>query len=360
VTDVAFDVAVVGAGPAGAACALRLASRGLSVLLFNGGRRRGWREGEVLGPEAAELLVREVGCAIPPASLAIEARQSRWEASTPLGFETRVWSAAPAWVVDREALDRALCDAASAAGAHRINSAVTAVSRTAKGWLLSDGEQHVVSARFLVEATGRVSRSLACPDTARLFVDRLICQSAVVPRDSSHFPMMGIAATAWGWCYTVPLRGSRTFLSWFTDADLRNSPGAASLGTCLEAFGYPATTGVSAGRPGTVCARSSIRTRLWRGPWLAIGDAAWCLDPLSGDGISRAVSDGLAAADAIAASLQSGADEVLRQHALGRAAAFKSALLSRLRVYAAVPDWQDEPFWRRRKGASLVRSNPWP
>ena len=38
--------------------------------------------------------------------------------------------------------------------------------------------------------------------------------------------------------------------------------------------------------------------------WLAVGDAAWTLDPLSGAGVERAVRDGARAADALSESIR--------------------------------------------------------
>lgn len=343
------DVAIIGAGPSGAACARRLAIQGFSVALFKGRRRRGWHEGEVLGPRAVELLVKEAGCVLPPGSLAIEARESRWGDKTPSRFEYRFWHAAPAWVVDRAALDQALCDAAGGAGTHCIEATVKEVSRAWDGWLVTDEERQRWSARFLVEATGRVSRSLAHPEIGRLYLDRLVCHSAVIAGRGNDRPVMRVDATSSGWCYSVPLSRGRELLAWFTDADLRTAPDRAELGGCHAALSRPGVADpVGRSELRTICARTSIRTKLWSGRWLAIGDAAWALDPLSGDGTSRSLADGIAAADAIAASLRSGTDERLRQHALDRAAAFEAALRARRRVYGSVRTWPEEPFWKRR------------
>jgi len=95
-------------------------------------------------------------------------------------------------------------------------------------------------------------------------------------------------------------------------------------------------------------ARTSARRILWRGKWLAVGDAAWCMDPLSGGGIEQAVSDGIGAGRAVARALESGDDGTLRTHALSRARSFRLQLHLQRGYYAAERRWRDETFWLRR------------
>jgi Tryptophan halogenase len=95
-------------------------------------------------------------------------------------------------------------------------------------------------------------------------------------------------------------------------------------------------------------ARSSIRRLLWRESYLAIGDAACFIDPLSGTGIERAIEDGISAADALSTALTGGGPEQLRANAMRRARAFQDGLDLQRRYYGAVGRWADAPFWSRR------------
>jgi flavin-dependent dehydrogenase len=94
-------------------------------------------------------------------------------------------------------------------------------------------------------------------------------------------------------------------------------------------------------------ARTSVRTHLWRTRWLAIGDAAWFLDPLSGNGIERAIDDGVLAAQAISDAI-GGDPEALRVDALRRLKAFREAIAVQQRVYAVERRWVGSEFWLRR------------
>jgi flavin-dependent dehydrogenase len=88
---------------------------------------------------------------------------------------------------------------------------------------------------------------------------------------------------------------------------------------------------------------------------MAIGDAAWSLDPLSGTGVKRAVADGAAAAVAVSAALKDKDSELLRAHAHARAAAFGDGLAVQGRYYAMERRWRDQPFWSRRASSQGAR-----
>ena len=59
-------------------------------------------------------------------------------------------------------------------------------------------------------------------------------------------------------------------------------------------------------------ARTSIRRVLLRVGSMAVGDAAYFIDPLSGTGIERGLIDGVGAADALSAALEGGCSDPYR------------------------------------------------
>ena len=82
--------------------------------------------------------------------------------------------------------------------------------------------------------------------------------------------------------------------------------------------------------------------------WLAVGDAAACLDPLLSQGLTRALEDGIAAADAIAGAQagDAGAFNAYQDRVFAR---FTAGVRLRAGFYAAETRWPDAPFWRRRQ-----------
>jgi flavin-dependent dehydrogenase len=108
-------------------------------------------------------------------------------------------------------------------------------------------------------------------------------------------------------------------------------------------------------------ARTGARSLIWRDTWLSVGDAAWSIDPLSGAGIQRSLSEGFDAASAVAEFLETGEKSVLRRYALGVGASLRDALRRQRAYYQVERRWSGQPFWRRRieggvrqRGAHLV------
>ncbi|HMV66350.1 MAG TPA: tryptophan halogenase, partial [Myxococcota bacterium] len=83
-------------------------------------------------------------------------------------------------------------------------------------------------------------------------------------------------------------------------------------------------------------------------------------DPLAGQGVIKALDDGIRAADAIVATLRGDAG-ALHRYADDYAARFVAYRSVRARSYAAERRWCDRPFWRRRVDRSQdpALAAPW-
>jgi geranylgeranyl reductase family protein len=328
------DVLVVGGGPAGSATALLLARAGRDVLLLDRARfPRAKACGECLSPGARTALARlgldSVVQALEPARLL------GWDLGTPGGpvhaarFPGEV---GPGWGVDRARLDAALLQEARAAGARvREGARVTEVrpaatrngDRTAPGRdeahglagtrlaraTLADGS--ALHAPVLVGADGLrsvVARSLGAversprlrkaslsihveeveaePDRGRLLLDgRLTLGLAPLDAEGRR------------WTLTAVVPSSRSGALPRSGADLVR---------------------LAAGRMPELRRARTVSTPLGSGPFdwpvrrpvhdgvVLVGDAAGYFDPLTGQGIYRALRSAEIAAPAIDAALEDG------------------------------------------------------
>jgi flavin-dependent dehydrogenase len=84
--------------------------------------------------------------------------------------------------------------------------------------------------------------------------------------------------------------------------------------------------------------------------WLAVGDAAGSYDPLTSQGIYKALSGGLQAGDAISRRLAGEAGDFA---AYGESLAWSWEEYLRLRsfLYKSEARWPDQPFWQARQEA---------
>ncbi len=351
------DVLVAGAGPAGAATGLRLARAGWSVMLVERSRFGEPRVGESLAPSVQPLL-RELGVwddfqGLGP--LASWGTSSAW-GSADVDAHSHVMSPyGCGWHVDRRAVDGLLARSAAAAGVRLLlRAGVEQVRFAGPHWEagLSSGEQ--LTAGVVVDATGRTARIGRRLGARRLTFDRLVAVSRVVhgmPDDQRQHLLVETAED--GWWYSAPLPDGRTVVMLMTDADLCRSRGLADADAFDAALAGTARTRerLGVGRratPPQVYPATSMRLQRDDSlPWLAVGDAALAVDPVSGSGVIRALRTAEAAATTVDRLLRGDAAAVAG-YERDRDAEFTAYLLERAGYYAAEARWVT-PFWQRRR-----------
>ncbi len=82
--------------------------------------------------------------------------------------------------------------------------------------------------------------------------------------------------------------------------------------------------------------------------WVAVGDAASTYDPLSAEGVSKALRSGMSASQTIHNYLR-GNGEVLDEYVVGVAKEFEDYLAQRVRYYRREARWPASLFLSRRQ-----------
>lgn len=358
-----FDVAVAGAGPAGAATARRLARRGCRVALLESSRFEAPRPGESLAPSIRPLLA-DLGVwprfeALRP--LASYGTRSRW-GDVELRDHSHLTSPYRCgWHVDRRAFDRMLAEAAADAGAE-LRRSCTAVrcERVADAWRLGlrEGEARTsdsLSARVVVDATGRTARMARGAGAGRVVFDRMVGIGATFCGvDVSCEGFVLIESVREGWWYSAPVSADRMVAMLMTDADIYRRERLAEPGTWRDALaGAPATAERAGGAvvwgPRVFAAFSHrLRRADADAPWIGVGDAALAVDPISGSGVIRALRTARSAADAALAILDGERRPAIEAYEAARDAEAAEYLRERAAYYAIEERWPDAPFWARR------------
>ena len=81
--------------------------------------------------------------------------------------------------------------------------------------------------------------------------------------------------------------------------------------------------------------------------WLAVGDAALAVDPISGSGVVRALQTAKAAAATVLSCL-AGDESAIAAYEAERDRECTEYLFKRARYYGMERRWPNAPFWRRR------------
>ncbi|GLQ98999.1 NAD(P)/FAD-dependent oxidoreductase [Dyella mobilis] len=362
------DVLVVGAGPAGCTTALNLASS-MRVLVVDKVSNPGMRIGECL-PAAANRLLQDMrlyDSFIAQEHLPYRTMRSAWGGSALLEQDEMRNLDGHGWYLDRQRFDIWLREMAVQRGVAVIDeTTVREFGRAGdnKSWCITlerGGRPLMARAKFVVDASGRravVGRRLGARYGRR---DRLTCGwiygTDTVPA-SDQIGGGELHAESEGWWYTSPLPRHGRILAFYTDADL---PAARSLRSRQQLLRrahdyaplarYLVDCGFQAAEHHGVCAAHSvIQENVVDSAWLAVGDAAMAVDPLSSMGLFNALYTGL-----------SGANAIYRCHASDDNASFENyreQLNSIWRLYTEhlagcyrlESRWQHLPFWRRRTG----------
>ena len=208
--------------------------------------------------------------------------------------------------------------AASRGATLLLGTAVTEARRNNDGWLIDLADGQTIAARFLADTTGNAAIARRFCGARTIVVDHLVSFGRFFDDDTNADPRTIVEAFADGWWYTAALPGKRRFVACMTDSnvarrlDLRDEESWTRL---LETM--PITGSIARYATGPIVARAcgSQRLETAAGPdWIAAGDAASRFDPLSSQGITKALRSGVFASYAIGDQLATGDNRGLRRY----------------------------------------------
>lgn len=369
-----FDVAIVGAGPAGSATARRLASRGKRVALIEESLFDAPRIGESLAPAVQPLLV-ELGLwrsflALGP--VPSYGTRSLWGEVTPRVHSHLMNPWGCGWHIDRSKFDQMLAHGACEAGAMPFfGAAVVCCKESSEGWTLelrdgltrTPGKPSIeLRARVVIDATGRAAHLARRLGAKRFLLDHLVGVG-------TRFDGIGMSCEGYvlveaarvGWWYSAPIPNDSLIVMIMTDSDLcRNSRLTSNSSWWEHMKGAMATRERVAEAqprlgPRPFCAYSHRLCRSERHrPWFAVGDAALAVDPISGSGVVRALRSAQDAAETALAIVEMRTADALSAYEAQYDAECSGYLVERLRYYHLEQRWQDGEFWSRRAAKSAA------
>jgi len=338
-------VAILGGGPAGAFAAEKLASAGIGVLLMD--EKLAWEKpcGGGLTHKAYNqypfLIENDT-----PKRMVTES-----VLAAPKAGEVTLQLGDPLVIYSRLDLNRMLLDRAQRAGAQLEKTRVTGMERQGSGWRLHTAGGNV-DADFCIVATG-ARNPLRDVGTQLTPPDAMSALGYYVQGDQEKIDIQFLPDLE-GYIWIFPRCGHLS-----VGICGKGEP-ASSLRKRLEA--YMAGRGLSwKDAPFYSHLLPSLDTKSWRrnrvagDGWMAVGDAAGLVDPITGEGLYYAIRSGDLAAQSLLADAGGPAEGILRYRSLLRRdftadLEFGSRLAKRVFLgrflYASVPQRMVE-FTRR-------------
>jgi flavin-dependent dehydrogenase len=356
-----FDVAIAGGGPAGSACALSLRTHAplLRVVELESSQYDRPRLGESLPPIARQLLehLGVFDAFRATANAQTFGTAAAWGRPQLVENDFVFYARGDGWHIDRAAFDAMLASEAAQRGVTRMSVSVRDAEHGRDGWrvMLSNGES--LSARFLVDATGSASLATRACGAEIVAVDHLAGFGRFFDEGGDAAdPRTIVESFADGWWYTAALPNGKRFAACMTDVDV-----ARDMNLSDDAVWYASAATMSiigpiiagASKPGPLVGRSA-ESRYAEPPagddWLAVGDSASRFDPLSSQGIVKALRSGIFASYAIGDVLVRGDLRGIARYREFIRGEFASYMEARAKYYSEEQRWRDREFWLRRSG----------
>lgn len=359
-----INVTILGAGPAGCALAAALIRQGVSsvcIVDHDSGRSE-----ESFGESIVALTRNQIEAAgfrfIEEDHYRYQGNCSSW-GNELLNFKDFSYKVKGGWKLNRQMFDATLRDDVRRMGVDIIAGyRLESLKRKQQKWELTlactkDSVQFVSD--MVVDASGRNSILGRWFDIERRAFDKLTCLATWVdediPRDNLLQEYSYVEAVPCGWWFINRVSEQKTLIALMTDSSLireqcLNEPGvfARLLSETKRVLDY--TRGPDNSPVIRQFSANSDRLMTVAGPgWLAVGDAAIGMDPLTSSGIACAFDDAEVAADLINKWLFHREDDILRSYCSHIDRAFLRYMNQRHVQYSYELRWQAEPFWSVRQ-----------
>lgn len=365
-----YDIVILGAGPSGLSAAITLGQyTDLKVLVADSGLPGIYRPGESIPP----IALSSIGALGLSESFhnalhfSYPGHVSVWGRNEPGYNDAILDPLGPPYRLDRLQFDQMLADALDAYPnvdlvwgfnyiKHQYNT-----SKTAFDLLFSEAatqKHQSISTRFVIDASGVRARFARSEGGIRRIDDQLVALIGMQKITEGHLTAQTlIEAEEHGWWYMARLPENKMVTLFVTEPQLLKQTGYSDV--IGRKQGLDRTHLVSKHLSGVQLqegnwyhapVHSSFLEKPYGSRWLATGDAAACYDPISAQGIYKALSLGIRSGKLTARLFETGfQDDPLKEHYSHYIKdRYTTYFTHRTQLYQNEQRWPNAIFWQNR------------
>lgn len=355
------DVLIIGAGPAGTIASRFLTLKGMSVILIDNNKGAKLKVGESL-PGAVKPMLDYLGLEkwlnnsepiINYGNISSWGNGSAHEVdfiNDPYGL---------GWHIDRYAFDSNLLYAAIESGAQYIQGLFNKIEVNESG-VKATVDDYNIEASWIIDASGRV-RSVTQKLGITAWKEQLMLSLHAWFKDEEPDTRSVIESVPYGWWYSAGLPDDRRIISVQLlpkDArELFHNRNSFIYELTKTKYVYSKCRNITSciGGVNKVDASASCLNEVTGVRWIAVGDAAMSLDPLSAQGIYNSIYTGLRGAEAVFRKLSANDDNHLFFYEKRVGEIFKKYLINCRWYYWQEQRWSNEFFWRTKHGINNLK-----
>jgi flavin-dependent dehydrogenase len=355
----AYQVIIIGGGPAGIATSLSLSSRGISNCVVESDSIPKAKSGEAIPPNAKPLL-KKMGImhlVNDPKHTVYYGNKSCWGTSELEQKEFIQGIYGHGYLLDRFYFEQQLREHLKSHSAP-IKEGVQfrKVLETSYGvevLLDNGGQPETIHAKYIVDATGRKASVCRQLGISKVKMDHQFAITLHLSLSQEIEHEVLIEATENGWWYAAPQHDKELTIMFFTllellpnkydiksfiQRELANSIHLSKI-IQVDTFQYDQIKIMPTG--------TSRLDVPYGKNWIAVGDAAFSYDPISSYGITSALASGFYAGHALAASLLDEKD-AMAAYRYVMETTFDTYIEKLKHQYAQENRWENSIYWKNR------------
>lgn len=359
-----YQVVIIGGGPAGSACALKLAQLGVKkVLLLESGQYEKFRIGESIPPETNKLF-QSLGIL---QAFIDQGHEPCYGSCSYWGDDRRGYNDSllsphgHGWHLDRRRFNQFLAQQAQLTGVvletnSTFKQSLPTVHTNHQLLIETRGQTQKINTDIVIDASGTRSVFATAQGSQKIKSSPLICLGLRFGLDDSQAiisKLTHLEAASYGWWYAARLPNDLVLVALYTDAKIIKDQGLNRLEHWLKLLHTTPNTSqlVQGLKPVDTQLRGfpapSFRLDKMAGTdWLAVGDAATAYDPITSQGIIKALGNGILAAEYAGQRLQGNISD-FRAYQQAIAQQYEQYLQMRLYFYQIEQRWKNAYFWKK-------------